>query len=486
MNWFCCKYFYTVGCDLDCCSLELNLVAEQDGTHIFQFSYQNSPIVHTINITDVEIGDPIVVPRNFNPNNFIWFKIIQPDGTYLSSTFLDENDDPILDENTGNPITSECYIARIYPERVHYDVSIDDSCNDCTIVQGYSSVYLTFFEERNQDIHYIKFGNIIINLNNFDGPILSAGLTSTQVHTAIADYFDNTTNAALLDLIDRYSISITTFPDKIRIRTKSVIDGNDLCDTRPQFFNSSLYPIDVNTNEFQCCFENDTLDDRCQYSTRESMFYIQFNQIPYTKDLYIVFNQDDPATTAHKLLFDAFNSSAELDLSIQYFNQKYQDYFIKRISNNEIVLYATKYKCDDVINIYSRTNGLEYYLIDEIVGVDIEANCCEDCDYQNFATFKFYANIDLSPTQVYNKITNEVLFELPPLDVTDIPQFLTDASILNPTHSYSIVDGAITISVPLSELFGYECGMQFEIRTGYTVEESINYPNNQIIECCFS
>lgn len=487
MNWFCCKYFYTLGCNLSCGCLDLNLLALQDGTHTIEFSYQNSPIIHRIDITDVEIGDSLVVPKDFNPNSYIWLKILQPDGTYLESEFLDELGDPILDEDTLLPITTTCYTTKIYPERKHYEVSIDDSCEKCDIAKGYASSYLTFYDERNKDIQFIKIGNNLINLNHFDGVIQTENLTATQVHTAIADYFDNTTNAALQQLIKDYSISITTFPDKIRIRTKSVVNGSSLCDTRIQFLGDGLFPININANEFQCCFEQDELDERCQYSNTNAIFYFDFQVFPILSDLYIVFNNDNPANSAEVLTFLEFADTAEFEDSIANFNDAYSDYFIKRTGYSEFALYTNKWKCDDQIQVYHRNDDLLYYDITETMfgSTDIEANCCDSCDYTDFVTFKFIPNISLGESEVINISTNETLFTLPAFDIADIPQFLVDITALT-TYPASVVDGAVTISVPTSELPGHVCGQEFDIRIDNSFDNAMLYPNKQIMECCFS
>lgn len=490
MNWFCCKYFYTIGCNLSCDCLNLNLEAIQDGTHTIEYSYQNSNVVHSIQLTDVEIGDTLSIPKSFNPNNYIWIKIVQPDGSYLTTEFLDELGDPILDVNTGEPITSSCYVSKIYQESVHYPVSILDGCEDCTIAKGYASSYLSFFDERNTDIHYIKIGNNLINLNNFDGAINTEGLTATNVHTEIADYFANTTNPALLQLIDDYSLAITTFPDKIRIRTKSIMNGNDVCNTRVQFFDERLYPIDTNNNPFQCCYENEELPDICQYSEEEAMFYIKFNQVPDGDgDVYFTFNADNPATTLFKLKLSNFLTFNDLDDSIEIFNDFYDDYYIKRVSYQEILLYTSKYKCDDTISVYKKVaNATNVFINISVIinnGATVEASCCDFCDYQDFATFRFIPNVSLPTFSLFNTTMNAEILELPPLDVNDIPSFLVAAQAMYPTHGYSIVSGAVVISIPLSESPGYICGQNFDFKIGTQFIDSIIYPNDQIIECCF-
>lgn len=80
---FCCEDFLHIGCFKSCKCVSTDILAEQSGTYVFEYSYSHSGVHYSQILNNVQIGDVLRLPFETNESSTFFFKIKAPDGSYV-------------------------------------------------------------------------------------------------------------------------------------------------------------------------------------------------------------------------------------------------------------------------------------------------------------------------------------------------------------------------------------------------------------------
>lgn len=144
---FCCEKYTHIGCYSNCSCVDLDLLATQAGDYTFEYSYRHAGISFKQKLIGVQVGDDLRLPFTTNENSTFFFKILQPDGTYL--------------EKDGN----SCFCATININRIVGVSNLQTKCD--SLPTGIGTLQLT------QDLLIPNLGGVLMHIEftappNFD------------------------------------------------------------------------------------------------------------------------------------------------------------------------------------------------------------------------------------------------------------------------------------------------------------------------------
>ena len=106
----CCSAYYDLGCIGSCDCPNTGIEAPLTGDYTIEFSQGFSDTVRRVNLRNVQEGDKLFIPAQFNENTVVTFRIITPE---------------LIPLVYGG---YECFRLQTYPQRDLPDRNYEDGC----------------------------------------------------------------------------------------------------------------------------------------------------------------------------------------------------------------------------------------------------------------------------------------------------------------------------------------------------------------------